>query len=208
MALVEMTTTVLPATDMVNVAGEVGSVTCSIDMDTHLHNGADHRRLVSISLIEGHDHDQASSVGGSSATSPTHRAIHRELHDCTVGTVDLGIQELRESIPEERQIVNVADIFSLLGDPARLRILIALSGRRLRVCDLVKVVGASESSVSHALRILRAHRVVDVIRRGREAHYALADSHVRALLELAIDHVNHSPLTLHADSNHDHTSDS
>lgn len=102
--------------------------------------------------------------------------------------------DLRDALPADADIEDVADVFSLLGDSARLKILIALRGGSRRVRDLAALVGSSESSVSHALRLLRAHRVVEVRRTGREAHYALSDSHVRALLELALDHVSHSTL--------------
>lgn len=105
-----------------------------------------------------------------------------------------AVEELREAMPPENDIDDVADVFSLLGDVARLRILIALASGRRRVRDLAQITGSSDSSVSHALRLLRAHRIVDVHRTGREAHYALSDSHVRALLELALDHVGHSTL--------------
>ena len=105
-----------------------------------------------------------------------------------------GVDELRDAMPPEGDIEDVADVFSLLGDVARLRILIALASGRRRVRDLAQITGSSDSSVSHALRLLRAHRIVDVHRTGREAHYALSDSHVRALLELALDHVGHSSL--------------
>lgn len=115
------------------------------------------------------------------------------------------VQEIREAMPDENDILDVADVFSLLGDPARLRILVALSQGRMRVRDIAEVAGASESSVSHALRLLRAHRVVEVHRSGREAHYVLADSHVRALLELAMDHVGHSTLLHQVGDDHDTT---
>lgn len=105
-----------------------------------------------------------------------------------------GVDELRDAMPPEADIADVADVFSLLGDVARLRILIALASGRRRVRDLAQITGSSDSSVSHALRLLRAHRIVNVHRTGREAHYALSDSHVRALLELALDHVGHSSL--------------
>ncbi|GAA4181946.1 metalloregulator ArsR/SmtB family transcription factor [Gryllotalpicola koreensis] len=106
----------------------------------------------------------------------------------------MNVVELRKAMPEGNDILDVADVFSLLGDPARLRILVALSSGQLRVRDIAEVVEASESSVSHALRLLRAHRVVEARRLGREVRYVLADSHVRALLELAMDHVGHSTL--------------
>jgi len=113
------------------------------------------------------------------------------------------VSALRESLPDEGEIADVADVFSLLGDPARLRILVALTNGSLRVRDLATVAGSSESAVSHALRLLRAHRVVSAQRVGRESHYRLADSHVRALLELALDHVGHSVLLHEVGEPHD-----
>lgn len=102
------------------------------------------------------------------------------------------LRELEDSMPPDADIEKVADVFSLLGDPGRVRILAALLGGRMRVRDLAVIVHQSESSVSHALRLLRAHQVVSVTRVGREAHYQLADAHVRSLLELALCHAGHS----------------
>lgn len=100
----------------------------------------------------------------------------------------------KEAMPPKTDIDDLADIFHLLGDPNRVKILIALADGRMAVRDLAAVVELSESAVSHALRLLRAHRVVDVEREGRVAFYALADLHVRDLLRLALDHVGHSIL--------------
>ena len=97
-------------------------------------------------------------------------------------------------MPTNREIVDLADVFSLLGDSGRVRILIALLAGRMAVRDISAVVEQSESAVSHALRLLRAHRVVDVDREGRFAYYALADAHVRVLIELALEHVGHTVL--------------
>lgn len=112
----------------------------------------------------------------------------------TLRSAVAGEHELPDALPPEGDIENVADVFSLLGDAARLRILIALASGSRRVGELARITGSSDSAVSHALRLLRAHRIVEVRRAGREAHYALSDSHVRALLELALDHVGHSML--------------
>lgn len=102
------------------------------------------------------------------------------------------------ALPSEDDVADVADVFALLGDPSRVRILSALRGGPLRVRDLADTVGQSESAVSHALRLLRAHRVVSVERLGREAHYALEDAHVRELLDLALDHAGHASV-VHVD---------
>ena len=89
---------------------------------------------------------------------------------------------------------DVADVFSLLGDPSRLRLLLALLEGELCVGDLAEVTAHSESAVSHALKLLRAHRIVAVRREGRRAFYRLDDPHVRMLLELALSHAAHSTM--------------
>lgn len=104
------------------------------------------------------------------------------------------VWEAKASMPDNSDIDDLADVFHLLGDPNRVKILIALSGGRMAVRDLAAVVELSESAVSHALRLLRAHRVVGVEREGRMAFYALADLHVRELLRLALEHIGHSIL--------------
>jgi len=111
-------------------------------------------------------------------------------------------EQVRAKMPHTPHVSDLADIFRLLGDPGRVRILIALLPGPMAVHDIARVVDASESSVSHALRLLRAHRVVGVKREGRHAYYALADSHVRVLLELGLEHVGHLVL-LHPGNEHD-----
>lgn len=95
-------------------------------------------------------------------------------------------------MPDQQDVAELADVFGLLSDPGRLRLLAALLQGEMCVCDIAASCGQSESSVSHALRLLRAHRVVDVRRAGRMAYYKLADGHVRMLLDLALTHVGHT----------------
>lgn len=94
-------------------------------------------------------------------------------------------------------VEQAAQMFGLLADPGRLRLLLALLPGEMCVCDLAAVSGQSPSSVSHALRLLRAARVVRVRRVARRAFYRLDDEHVRAVLGLALAHQGHAvpPLT-------------
>lgn len=95
-------------------------------------------------------------------------------------------------LPDDELIVDLADVFTLLGDPGRLRLLSSLlAGGELCVSDLAATSGMSESATSHALRLLRAHRVVQARRAGRRMRYSLRDGHVRELLETALEHVRH-----------------
>ncbi|WP_246256125.1 metalloregulator ArsR/SmtB family transcription factor [Pseudarthrobacter oxydans] len=82
-----------------------------------------------------------------------------------------------------------------MGDPGRVRILATLlKAGEVCVHDLASVRGLSESSVSQALRRMRAHRIVETRRAGRVGFYRLGDSHVRMLLDIAITHASHSPM--------------
>ena len=86
-------------------------------------------------------------------------------------------------------VESVADVFKLLGDPTRVRIVDALSHGERCVCDLASLVGISESAVSHQLRLLRAARLVRARRTGRLAFYSLDDHHVVGLLHDTRKHV-------------------
>ncbi len=90
------------------------------------------------------------------------------------------------------QLTQAADVFDLLSDPRRLALLVELRDAERNVGELAAATGASESATSHALRLLRAHRVVAVRREGRLAYYDLTDDHVRQLLEVALAHVEHA----------------
>ena len=86
-------------------------------------------------------------------------------------------------------VESVAEVFKLLGDPTRVRIVDALSHGERCVCDLASLVGISESAVSHQLRLLRSARLVRVRRTGRMAFYSLDDHHVVGLLHDTRRHV-------------------
>ena len=83
----------------------------------------------------------------------------------------------------------LAETFRVLGDPTRVRILDALSGGELCVCDIASLAGISESAVSHQLRLLRGMRLVRPRRSGRLVFYALDDQHIIELLKQALTHV-------------------
>jgi DNA-binding transcriptional ArsR family regulator len=102
----------------------------------------------------------------------------------------LGATEARRRLLMSPHAVEaLADTFRVLGDPTRVRILDALSGGELCVCDIASLVGISESAVSHQLRLLRGMRLVRPRRAGRLVFYALDDHHIIELLRQALTHV-------------------
>ncbi|WP_144662931.1 helix-turn-helix transcriptional regulator [Paenarthrobacter nicotinovorans] len=128
---------------------------------------------------------------GTAQALPT--AASQPGSECAIRLVDADkVEAVRSRMPADSDVTDLAVIFGLLSDPGRVRILIALLEGEMCVCDLAATTGLSESGVSHALRLLRGPRVVQVRRAGRMAYYSLADSHVRRLLDLGLTHVGHA----------------
>jgi DNA-binding transcriptional ArsR family regulator len=100
-----------------------------------------------------------------------------------------ALARVQEQLLQPRTVDRIADVFKLLGDPSRVRIVDALTHGERCVCELASLVGLSESALSHQLRLLRAARLVRVRRAGRLAFYALDDHHVVGLLHDTRKHV-------------------
>lgn len=120
-------------------------------------------------------------------------ALASEDDHCEVIVVDAErVRSVRAALPDPRDTQAAADIFKLLADPSRCRLVQALvAAGEICVCDLAATLAMSESSVSHHLRILRAHGVVRGRREGRMVYYSPDDEHVRLLLDLVGEHVRH-----------------
>jgi len=114
---------------------------------------------------------------------------------CAVAAVDPGkVAAATRRLMPVAEVAGLAELFKLLGDPSRLRMLYALvDAGELCVCDLAAVVSVPETSVSHALRLLRMAGVVRSRRDGRMAYYSVQDHHVRLVLNLAAEHLRHEP---------------
>ena len=98
------------------------------------------------------------------------------------------IERVQATAPDPEHLEGAAEVFRLLGDPGRLRIVQALAVEELCVCDLATFLGASSSAVSHQLRLLRQARLVKSRRDGKVVYYRLDDGHVTALFVTALDH--------------------
>ena len=84
----------------------------------------------------------------------------------------------------------MAELFGVLADPNRLRLLSAIASQELCVCDLAATVKMSKSAVSHQLRILRTMRLVSYRRSGRNVYYSLRDSHIVNLYREVLAHLD------------------
>ena len=92
---------------------------------------------------------------------------------------------------KDQTSTHLADLFSALSDPTRLRIISVLLEGEMNVGDLAAQLKMSESAVSHQLRGLRHMKLVSSRKNGRQVYYALDDDHVAKLYRLGLDHVEH-----------------
>ena len=88
--------------------------------------------------------------------------------------------------------LGTAEIFRVLGDSNRVRMLHLLSTREMCVCDLAAATGIEQSAVSHNLRLLRSARIVRFRREGKQVFYTLDDDHVAGLLRQGVEHARHA----------------
>ncbi len=110
---------------------------------------------------------------------------------CETSLVHLdSVRQVQAAVLAGEKAQRMAEFFSALSDPHRLKLLSALAQQELCVCDLAAAVKMSESAVSHQLRVLRSHRLVKYRRQGRNVYYSLADKHITALYKEVADHLD------------------
>ncbi len=94
-----------------------------------------------------------------------------------------------ENMPEDEYLYDLADLFRIFGDTTRIKILYSLFDGELCVNDISTVLGLTQSSVSHQLRILKDSKLVKFRRDGKSIFYSLDDDHVRSILNLGMEHL-------------------
>jgi ArsR family transcriptional regulator, lead/cadmium/zinc/bismuth-responsive transcriptional repressor len=127
-------------------------------------------------------------------TDLAERALSPKLSEATAcgpcGVHADRVEAAKASAVDRLLLGDLGELFKLFSDPTRLRILGALGGGELCVCDIGAVLGASQSAVSHQLALLRAARLVSYRREGKTVFYRLADDHVGSLLKVGLEHAS------------------
>lgn len=114
----------------------------------------------------------------------------REEEFCTETKVHTGsVEAVRERMPDEDSLYEVAELFKVFGDSTRTRIIAALFEGELCVCDIAALLSMSISAVSHQLRVLRQTKIVKSRRSGKEVFYSLDDEHIYKIYRMAIEHI-------------------
>ena len=94
-----------------------------------------------------------------------------------------------DQMPNEEMLYDLADLFKVFADTTRIKILFALMGRELCVAHIAEMVNATQSAVSHQLRILKQAHLVKFQRDGKNINYSLADDHVYTMLAQGMTHI-------------------
>ena len=101
-----------------------------------------------------------------------------------------GLERVRQGLTNPEVLRWVAELFKVMGDPSRLKIVNALLLMDMCVCDLASLLKMSPSAVSHQLQILRQNDLVKWHREGKEVFYSLDDEHVSNVFYQGLVHVN------------------
>ena len=112
-----------------------------------------------------------------------------EVCNCTIIHEDI-VNKVKKSIPEEETLYDLADLFKVLGDSTRIRVLCALFEAEMCVCDIAALLGMTQSAISHQLRVLKQARLVKYKREGKVVYYSLEDEHVKRIFDQGLAHIS------------------
>ena len=114
--------------------------------------------------------------------------IDTEKCDCTV-IHDEIVKSVREKMPDDGILLDIADVFKVFCDSTIVKILCALMKSEMCVCDISVLLGMTKSAVSHQLRTLRQANLVKYRKQGKVVYYSVADEHVGLIFDNGFAHV-------------------
>lgn len=110
--------------------------------------------------------------------------------DCTA-IDEAAVHDIRKNMISDDEISNLSNLFKVLGDPTRAKIVMALDNREVCVCDLSVALNMTKSAVSHQLAVLKAYNIVKARRDGKHIYYSFDDEHITTIIEIADEHIKH-----------------
>lgn len=115
--------------------------------------------------------------------------VNIESCSCTV-IHDEVVEKVKEIMPEEETLYDLAELFKVFGDTTRIKILCALFESEMCVCDIAALLGMNQSAISHQLRVLKQARLVKYRKEGKVVYYSLDDEHVKQIFDHGLVHIN------------------
>lgn len=99
------------------------------------------------------------------------------------------VKRIKEKIPEDGKIFDIAELFKVFGDSTRMKIICALLEDELCVCDIAEITNSTPSAISHQLRVLKQAKLVKYRKEGKTVYYSLDDDHVKEIYEKGREHI-------------------
>jgi len=99
------------------------------------------------------------------------------------------MSKTKKTVLSDDHAAALADLFRLLGDPTRLKIVVSCLRTPLAVSEIAERLDLSVSLVSHHLRLLKGARLVRADRQGKQVYYEADDAHVRRMVEDMVVHI-------------------
>lgn len=132
-----------------------------------------------------------SYVGGNkmSDNNAEIKEIKNQHIECGGKFADM-VDKINENMPCEEEFYDLSELFKMLGDSTRVKILYALTQGEMCVCDIVELLDVTQSAVSHQLRLLKQARLVKYRREGKSAIYSISDDHVYTILSMGMEHIS------------------
>lgn len=115
--------------------------------------------------------------------------IDIENCNCSIIHEDI-VTEVKEKMPQEETLYDLAELFKVLGDSTRIKILCALFQAEMCVCDIAALLGMTQSAISHQLRVLKQARIVKNRKDGKVVYYSLDDEHVKSIFDQGLIHID------------------
>lgn len=112
-----------------------------------------------------------------------------ERCDCNVIHEDV-VNKVKDKMPEEETLYDLAELFKVFGDSTRIKILWALDEAEMCVCDIAVLLNMTQSAISHQLRVLKQANLVKNRKEGKVVYYSLDDDHVRHIFDQGLIHIN------------------
>lgn len=117
-------------------------------------------------------------------------AYEADIDRCDCNTIhEEVVNDVREHMPDDDILLDLADTFKVFSDSTRVKILCALFRAEMCVCDIAVLLGMTKSSISHQLRILKQAKLVKYRKDGKVVYYSLADEHVKFIFDQGLNHV-------------------
>ena len=114
---------------------------------------------------------------------------HAEICECNAIHQDV-VERVKGLMPDEEMLYDLAELFKVFGDTTRVRILCALFESEMCVCDISILLGMTQSSISHQLRVLKSAKLVKNRKEGKVVYYSLDDEHIKHIFQQGLDHIN------------------